>query len=56
MRVGNALSHLRRTNIFEIEYVRGWYFNEGNAYPYMQCYIYTMDYLRRLAIEYLEGV
>ncbi|HAG80224.1 MAG TPA: hypothetical protein DCL61_03410 [Cyanobacteria bacterium UBA12227] len=58
----NLLNHqeigknLDKLKIFNIPYFREWYFAPESNYPQIKRYVETLNYLRLLIIEYLNGV
>jgi hypothetical protein len=46
--------HLRRLNVFGIDYFAAWYFNQWTRYPQVKRYIDQLDHLRLLLIESIE--
>jgi hypothetical protein len=51
-----AIGDLRQFNVFENSVVKQFYQQAGNDYPKLQAYIQLLDYLRLLALEYLQSV
>jgi hypothetical protein len=47
-----ALSHLRKLNVFDLDYFTTWYFANLDAYPQVKQYIDQLDHLRLLLVEY----
>ena len=48
------LINLQKIKLFEIPYVRDWYFSLEFDFPQIKHYIETLNYLRLLVIEYLH--
>jgi hypothetical protein len=51
-----TIEDLRQFNVFENSVVSQFYQQAGNDYPKLQAYIELLDYLRLLALEYLQSV
>jgi len=51
-----ALNLLKSNNIFRFLELREWFFTPNNTFPEMRIYIELVDYLRRLCLDYLDGV
>jgi hypothetical protein len=49
-------THLRKLNVFSIDYFSAWYFNHWTQYPHVKQYVEQLDHLRLLLIEYMEIV
>ncbi|MEM6598181.1 MAG: hypothetical protein AAF810_01700 [Cyanobacteria bacterium P01_D01_bin.36] len=49
-----STEHLRRLNIFKIDYFAQWYFQNLEAYPHTKQYVESLDHLRLLLIESLS--
>jgi hypothetical protein len=49
----SALTHLRRLNVFTLDYVSAWYFTNLDDYPNVKKYIDHLDHLRLLLLEHL---
>jgi hypothetical protein len=47
-----ALSHLRKLNVFDLDYFTTWYFTNLDAYPQVKQYVDRLDHLRLLLVEY----
>ena len=50
-----SIDHLRRLNVFRIDYFTTWYFQNLEKYPQTKEYIEQLDHLRLLSIEFLDG-
>ncbi|WP_068816684.1 hypothetical protein [Phormidesmis priestleyi] len=46
------LAHLRKLNVFEINYFATWYFANLNTYPHIKQYTEHLDHLRLLLMEH----
>lgn len=49
------LAHLRKLNVFDIDYFANWYFANLNTYPHTKQYTEQLDHLRLLLIEYFSA-
>lgn len=50
----NSVNHLRRLNVFNIDYFIQWYFHNLEMYPQTKKYVEQLDYLRLLLIDNLS--
>ncbi|MGV0024757.1 hypothetical protein [Phormidesmis priestleyi] len=48
------LAHLRKLNLFDIDYFVVWYFANLDTYPQVKQYTEQLDHLRLLLIEHFE--
>ena len=49
------LAHLRKLNVFDIDYFATWYFTNPNTYPQAKQYTEQLDHLRLLLMEYFSA-
>lgn len=49
-----AVEHLHRLSIFNVECIRKWYPSAAQEYPKIKQYFELLDYIRLLAINYIQ--
>jgi hypothetical protein len=52
--LAHSIDHLRQLNLFKIDYVADWYFQNLEQYPQTKQYIEELDHLRLSTLEYLN--
>jgi hypothetical protein len=49
-----AIEHLHKLSIFDADCIANWYRESGNEYPKIKQFFELLDYIRLLALEYIE--
>ncbi len=49
-----AIDHLHKLSIFDADCIANWYRESGNEYPKIKQFFELLDYIRLLALEYIE--
>lgn len=49
-----AINHLHQLSIFDVDCIVNWYHQSGDEYPKIKQFFELLDYIRLLALEYIE--
>lgn len=49
-----AINHLHQLSIFDVDCIVSWYRDSGDEYPKIKQFFELLDYIRLLALEYIE--
>jgi hypothetical protein len=49
-----AIAHLHRLSIFDVDCIMNWYRESGDEYPKIKQFFEHLDYIRLLTLEYIE--